>query len=639
MIRFGVLNLIAGLLQISVPSYGFRLLRRFGAQHVGWFMVISFATLGLAHLFEPLKPNGPGALSGLVADSIYAVASLLLLVGMGHLETIISERSRAQKQQEKLRTDCQLRVEEKSTSRQDLVQEIVRRTQESQRLEQSEEQYRFLFEENPEPMLIIDLRSLQLLAVNNTALRVYGLSSGDIPNLTLRALLPPESLAAFEQDLKKPCSKVQFRGKWRHTRSDQTPLEVELSALDLMYNGAAARLLVVTDLGLRHRRESRICQAQKMEVIAQLAGKFAHQFNNILSIIDGQADLLLHQPLGPVNSEQLKRISEAAKRAAALTSQLLAAGGRQCLQIAPLDLNSAIQEIDPMLRRLLGESIHLKTSFTPNLPAMLGDSHAIEKLIVQLVNNARRALAPGGTLSIRTSAGRFDSSQSEEGNPGEARECVCLSVTDTGCGITPEVQAHLFEPFFTTEEAANAAGLGLASLYGTIKQHSGWVEFDSEVGVGTEFRIFFPIAPSTAVVPRKNHQVETNRTGRGTILLVQGKAKERELTRYVLSRNGYRVIEADCATTAVLLFESQPANISLLVMDLRLPEGIPGTNLALHFLKTRPELKVLYLVESGPSAEGQAPLPTDGLTLIPKPYGPERLLVAVQDCLAPESRN
>jgi len=469
MIRFGILNLIAGLLQLSVPSYGFRLLRRFGPQRVGWFMVISFAALGMAHLLEPFKTAGSGPFSGLMLDGIYAVASVLLLIGMGHLETLILERSRAQKQKEELRTDCELRVGKRISDHHQLVQEIARRTQINKRLEESDAQYRFLFEQNPEPMFIIDLRSLRFLAVNSTALRLYGLTAEEIPKLTVRALLPPEAASAFEQDLLKPCSRVEFRGQWRHSRRDQTPLDVEVSAIDLKYYGCPARLIVATDMGWRYQRELKICQAQKMEVIAQLADRFAHQFNNILSIIDSQADLLFQQPLNPANSEQLKRITEAGKRATALTSQLLAAGGRQCVQMDALDLNATIQALNPMLRRLVGESIHLETSFSPNAPAILADARVIEHIIVHLVNNARRAMV-SGTVSIRTAAGRFENTRSDESNSREARECVCLSVTDTGCGMSPAVQAHLFEPFFTTHDS-NAAGMGLASIYGAVKQH------------------------------------------------------------------------------------------------------------------------------------------------------------------------
>ena len=631
MIRFGVLNLIVGALQLSVPSYALRLLRRFGAQRVGWFLVICFAALGLSHLLEPLKPAGSGALSGVALDGIYGIASILLLIGMGHLETLFAERSRAQQQEAKLRADCKLEEEARTTSRQDLVQKIAHRTQECARLEESEAQYRFLFEESPEAMLIIDLRSLRFLTANRAALRLYGFTPEDIPLLTLRDLLPPEWAAAFAKDLTKPCSGVQFRGRCRHSKRDQTSIDVELSAMDLKYSGCPARLIVVNDVSLRLQRELKICQAQKMEVVAQLAGRFAHHFNNILTVIDGQADLLLQQPIDPTNAAQLRRISEAAKRAAALTSQLLAAGARQNVQMEPLDLNNAVRDLTPMLRRLVGESIRLETSLNPNLPPILADARVIEHIIVHLIHNARVAMGMVGTLSIHTSAVCFNATYAGDEHSSPARECVRLSVGDTGCGMTPEVQAHVFEPFFTTHDAGKASGLGLASIYGAVKQHSGWIEFGSEPGVGTEFRIFFPVAPVQTTVARKDSQVPRT-AARETILLIQSNAKERELARFILVRNGYRVIEADCATTAVLLFESQSKNISLLLSDVSLQEGIPGPKLAAHLQKSKPELKVLFL--AGPPMEDEEPILTEGLTLIPKPYGPERLLVAVQGCLA-----
>jgi len=527
-----------------------------------------------------------------------------------------------------MHSDWQEQIEEKTASCQELLQVIGRLRQEKETLRESEALYRFLFVENPQPMWIFDLRSLRLLNLNNAALQLYGFSQQEWANLTASELFAPAAAAAFRRDVAKPCSGPQFRGRWQHRRRDRTLIDVEITAVDLKYSGYPARLILATDVSEQQQRDLEAARAHKMEIIADLADRFAHHFNTILTVIDGHVNLLLHKPLGPTTIDQIKQISFAAKRATGLTRQLVAAGGRQLVQMEVLGLNGILSNLNPMLHRLVGESIVLKDSYAAHVPAILADPGVLEHIIVNLVLNARNAMPSGGTLTLKTAV----VCRNDPHAPTRPAEFVCLSVADTGCGVPPEVQNNFFEPFCATAQSGKSAGLGLASVYGSVKQHSGWIEFSTEVGTGTEFRLFFPAAPPAAVA--KNQTRSTTSKVRETILLVEGEERARGLAACVLTRYGYRVIEADSAPTALLLFEGQAEKISMLLIDLHLPDGIPGVSLARHLRANRPDLKVLYTSDCEPTAEGHEPALVEGLEFIPKPYSPAKLIQAVQGCLS-----
>src|SRR6266550_7898446 len=628
-IMSGEIALIGGALELTVPSYALRLVRRFGAQNVGWFVVIAFGSLAMLHLMGPLK-LGAGPAWRAVPDVIYGIASVLLLIGMGHLDTLFSERERARGNEARLqsRWQSQVNAAELLRANQELLAQIARLEQNEKALKESEAQYLFMFTENPHPMWIIDLRSSRFLAANRAALRQYGFTAEEFTRLTVRNLLPDTSVSRFLQYVAKPSAGLGLPEHWQHYHKDGSPMDLAITTVDVKYAGGPAKLVLVEDVGQRHRRELASRQAERMEVIGRVAGGVAHHFNNILTIIQGHACVLLNKPQDPKTAEQLNQISTAVTRAATLTRQLLAAGSRRSLRPEPQDLNVLIRKQGQTLRRLVGDGIVLENDWCSYVAPVLADRYLLEYILVNLVLNARDAMPAGGTITISTATIRLDDTQ-VPGNPeARAGESVRLAVRDTGCGMTPEVQAQLFEPFFTTKDIGEATGLGLAGVYGAVRQQSGWIELNTDAGAGTEFRVFLPSAPAAEVLARMEAKAAT-RVIKGTIMLLDPDDRARGLARCVLNWNDYRVIEADGSAAASLLWDSQASNIDLLLTDLSLPGGMSGRDLADQFQKAKPGLKVIYSSVSSQGEETQKPALPDGLKFLPKPFTPDKLVQAV----------
>jgi two-component system cell cycle sensor histidine kinase/response regulator CckA len=632
----GEIALIGGALELTVPSYALRLVRRFGAHRVGWFVVIAFASLAMLHLVGPWKSVGSSAISRAMPDAIYGFASVLLLIGMGHLDTLFTERERARGNENSLLSRWQSLLKEKNAelvrANEQLVAQIARLEENEKALKASEAQYHSLFTDNPQPMWIIDVKSTRFLAANNAALRQYGFKAEEFMALTVRDLLPDLSVSRFWEYVAKTSPGQRSSEPLRHYRKDGTPMEVAMTAADIRYAGAPAKLVLAEDVTQRRRRELASHQAQRMEIIGRVAGGVAHHFNNILTVIQGYTSILLNKVPEAKSAEQLNRISAAVNRAAALTQQLLAAGRRHTVPVEPLDLNGLVRKQSRTLQRLVGENILLENTFGNFVAPMLADRRLVEYILINLVLNARDATPAGGTITISTANLRLDDTQVQGNHEARAGEFVRLSVRDTGCGMTPDVQARLFEPFFTTKDIGKASGLGLAGVYGAVKQLSGWIEFTSDPGVGTEFRVFLPSAPMADVLARMEAKAAT-RVNKGTILLVEPDDRARGLARCVLNWNDYRVIEADGSTTASLLWDGQAANIDLLLTDLGLPDGMSGPELAQQFQQTKPGLKVIYSTVSRPEEETQKPAIPAGFKFIPKPFTPEKLVQVVQSCL------
>jgi two-component system cell cycle sensor histidine kinase/response regulator CckA len=629
---FAFFSVIAGVLQLTVPSYALRLVRRFGAQSVGWFIVAAFAALGLLHLLQPARTLHLGLSSGLVANAVFAFTSGLLLLGMTHLETLLSERVRLQREEQQLHASFEAKVAQKMTELREtnceLVEEIALREQREKALRESETQYRSLFADNPQPMWIFDLRSLRFLAVNHAALSHYGMDYEEFMALSAQELAPASAAAAFLQDIAKPCMRVESRGLWQHCRKDLSLIDVELSAVDLKFAGCPARLVLAQDVTQRRRDELQSVRKQNAEVVSRLAGGFAHHFNNILTIIDGQANLLLRNPQDAKAAEQLGQITSAANRAAALTRQLLAAAGCQSLRPEAVDLRGVIENQSQTLKRLVGDRIVIQKILGANPPMVLAENRVIEHTLIQLILNARDAMPAGGTIQIETSFVGLDAVQAKRHPDAKPGEFVRLGVRDTGCGIAPEVQGRLFEPFFTTHDIGKGTGLGLASISGSIRQLGGWVEFKTEVGTGTEFQVFFPCVPGSASPGQKDSRTAVL-AKRGTVLLLEPDDRARGVARYILNRQGYQVIETDSANTAELLWEGQGTKVDLAIMEVNLP-GITGPELVERLRQTRPDLHVVYLATPAPDGQASAMVSVKDLVFVSKPYTPDTLLEALQ---------
>ncbi len=381
--------------------------------------------------------------------------------------------------------------------------------------------------------------------------------------------------------------------------------------------------------------EAQLRHTVKMEEVGQLAAGVAHDFNNILTVIQGHADLLLQsQPLPPATEKSLRQIWSAADNAGKLIQQLLMFSRKQVMQPRYVDLNEIISNVSPMLQRMLGERVTYAYSPAPNLPLVYADVGMIEQVLVNLSINARDAMRDGGRLSVKV-AGRMLEPVACVVNP-EARpgHFVCLSVCDTGAGMDNETLSHLFEPFFTTKEIGKGAGLGLATVYGIVKQHQGWITVESKPGAGSTFTIFLPCVsmPAEVVAPRSQTPLPAG-TGTETLLVVEDEPSLRELVVRVLELCGYRIHQAQNGVEALKVWERHKDEIDLLLTDMVMPEGVTGRQLAERLQKEDPTLKVIYTSGYSPGMAGKDIALLEGFNFLAKPYPPSRLAQVVRECL------
>ncbi len=379
--------------------------------------------------------------------------------------------------------------------------------------------------------------------------------------------------------------------------------------------------------------EEQFRQAQKMEAVGQLAGGIAHDFNNLLTAILGNTQLLLRElPPGDAKRGDVEEIRKASERAASLTRQLLAYSRRQMLQPEVLDLNGVVAEMDKMLRRLIGENIALVTVLAPDLGRVRADPNQIEQVLVNLAVNARDAMegSGGGKLTIETANVDLDDAFAQAHLGSTPGPYAMLAVMDTGVGMDATVRAHLFEPFFTTKEVGKGTGLGLATVYGIVKQSDGYIAVHSEPGQGASFEIYLPrIATPTAATPGSSK----SGPGRGTetILVVEDEAAVLTLSRRALEAQGYVVLAASDAAAALRLAELHGGTIHLLLTDVIMP-GLSGRDLAARLAVRRPGIRVLYM--SGyPGDDVIAQDLPAGSAFLQKPFAPDGLARKVRDTL------
>ena len=432
---------------------------------------------------------------------------------------------------------------------------------------------------------------------------------------------------------------------------------------------------VAMDITRRRQLEAQLRQAQKMEAVGQLAGGLAHDFNNVLTVVIGYAQLLLDGGTLPPNAVgPLTQIFTAGNRAANLTRQLLVFSRKQTVDRRAVDLNPVASEISALLRPLLGEAIKLQLTLSPDPCPAEADAGMIEQVLMNLAVNARDAMPQGGTLAIATE--HVTIHEAAPGRHPEARpgEFIGLSVRDTGCGILPENLPRIFEPFFTTKTAGHGTGLGLAMVFGIVQQHQGWIEVESSVGVGTCasqssdmggtprprlpavaggtgvppvgceatamrpagtcFRIMLPAALPAAALPA-DRPIKTAVAGgcSETILLVEDEPAVREFAVAVLSSHGYRVLQATSGYEALEVWKWHQSRIALLVTDLVLPDGLGGVELIARLRHEKPALKAILTSGYANDPAGTEFRPAAGVLFIHKPYQPRVLAQAVRDAL------
>jgi len=398
----------------------------------------------------------------------------------------------------------------------------------------------------------------------------------------------------------------------------------------------AARYAIERKQAQRALRESeaQLRQSQKMEGIGQLAGGIAHDFNNLLTVINSYSDMLLGD-MGfdnPFMRNGLDQIKEAGHRAALLTRQLLAFSRRQVLEPKVLDLNETVSNIVKLLRRLIGEHIGLVLCLHPALGCVKADAGQVEQIIMNLAVNARDAMPGGGELTVETMNVELDSASARAHQSLEPGSYVILAVSDTGCGMDVGTQARMFEPFFTTKEPGKGTGLGLATVYGIVKQSGGNIDVCSAPGKGTTFKIYLPRVEGEAERVKLASTPDEAIRGSETILLVEDEEMVRALAQAILERNGYTVLAARNVQDALRVIEEGNKTIDLLLTDTIMP-GMNGPELAKRILAIRPAMKVLYMSGYTDKAFTSGDTWEPGPAFLQKPFTPQTLAHKVREML------
>jgi two-component system cell cycle sensor histidine kinase/response regulator CckA len=397
----------------------------------------------------------------------------------------------------------------------------------------------------------------------------------------------------------------------------------------------AANANLKREMEERVHAERQLRQAQKMEAVGQLAAGVAHDFNNILTVIHGHASMLKMR-LGEqgAHAKSISEITNSAERAANLVRQLLAFSRKQLLQFRNVEIGEVIRSVSSMLRQLVGEHIVLETECPPGLPPVFADRGMIEQLIVNLTVNARDAMPRGGRIAVSSGLMKIEALKPDAHPEARTGTFVCLTVSDTGSGMDAETLSHLFEPFFTTKEVGKGSGLGLATVYGIVKQHQGWVEVQTQLQVGTTFRVFLPgAAQEESRSAQAANSLTPRPTGTETILVAEDELSLREMMVEVLTLRGYRVLAAGSGPAALQIWHQEKAPIQLLVTDMVMPGGMMGTDLAGELKRANPRLKVIYTTGYSPGTAGIKTSLQDQAIFLPKPYAPEKLAQLVRSCL------
>ena len=525
-------------------------------------------------------------------------------------------------------------------------EDISERRQTEQALRDSEERFRELTDTLPQVVFEVDIRGTITYA-NRRAFELFGYVEEDFQ----RGLNTLEMIAAQDHDRAKANIGRVMRGdkpestEYMARRKDRSTFPVMIHSTRIVRDGEGVGLRgIIVDLS-EHKAaekalkesEERLRQSQKMEAIGRLAGGIAHDFNNLLTTILGYSEMLLSEGTTTKEAlESVREISKSAQRAASLTQQLLAYSRKQVLRPEELDINELVKNITKMLQRLIHENVRLNTVLDPKIGCVKADPAQLEQVIINLAINARDSMPGGGNLTIETQNLVLDESFCKlrpEVVPGEY---VMLAVTDTGCGIDKKIQKQIFEPFFTTKEPGKGTGLGLATVFGTVKQSNGYVYVYSEPGLGSTFKIYLPVIQTMKPKGRDHPKEWAGYATDRTILLVEDDEPLRKLVSQILERTGYTVVSASNGEEALRLLDSpEHTEIDLLVSDVVMP-GIGGKALAEKLQARLPDLKVLFISGYPDEAVVHHGVLDEGVAYLQKPFSPKAFIQKVQEILAEE---
>ncbi len=505
--------------------------------------------------------------------------------------------------------------------------ELERRRAEKQ-LRASEARYRALLEEASDGIVVFD-EDLAFSEANGSMCAMLGYTREEFLAMHADAIIAREDLIADPIPMELLKAGIVRRVERRFIKKDGGIVPVETKTKRLQDGRFLSVVRDMTERFALRERDEQLRQAQKIEAIGRLAGGVAHDFNNVLTAIMGYADLLMDDfREDDPRYRDLGEIKKAAERAAALTRQLLAFSRKQVLQPIILDVNEVVGNIDRLLRRLLGDEIEFTIDPGPSLGRVRADAGQLEQVLINLAVNARDAMPEGGRLFITTRNADITREEATARPPIEPGSYVLLTVADTGHGIDPTIRAHVFEPFFTTKPQGQGTGLGLATVYGVVKQSGGYIFLDSDPGKGTTFRIYLPQvggAPGAPDIVLEQPMHE----GR-TVLIVEDEPAVRSLASGVLRRQGFRVLEAADADSAMRAMATDTA-IDLLLTDIVMP-GTRGDALAGQLRERRPTLKVVFM--SGYVEEQvRSHAKENGIPFVQKPFAPTTLVQVVREAL------
>jgi len=514
-------------------------------------------------------------------------------------------------------------------------EDITERKRAEESLRESEQKFRQLAENINEVFWITDPTKHQMVYVSPAYEDVWGRSCESLyaePQSWLDAVHPDDRQRVLEAATTEQ-AKGTYQEIYRIVRPDNSIRWISDSAFPVLNSAGEVERIVglATDITEKRKLEEQFRQSQKMEAIGQLAGGVAHDFNNILGVIQMQVGLLkMDDNLSATQTDLLNDVSKAVQRAANLTRQLLLFSRRQVMQPRNWDLNEVIANITKMLRRIVGEDIRTQIKYAPNALWVHADAGMLDQVLMNLTVNSRDAMPKGGSLLIETAAvdlDEFAASQTPRARPGSF---VRLSVTDTGGGIPEEILSHIFEPFFTTKEPGKGTGLGLATVFGIVEQHQGWINVYSEGGLGTTFRIYLP-----RQTDENTKQVEESKellpcAGNETILLVEDELQLRYPVQRALAQLGYRVLEAATGKEAVEIWKRHRSEIQLLLTDMVMPGGMNGRELAEQLQKESPKLKVIYASGYSIEVAGSDLQLDEGVNFLPKPFDFHQLAQTVR---------
>jgi two-component system cell cycle sensor histidine kinase/response regulator CckA len=488
----------------------------------------------------------------------------------------------------------------------------------------------------PDAVFVKDREGKYLLC-NESAARFAGRTAAEVLGSDDTAVFDPDSAReCIAQARRVMATRQAETAEETLTAAGVTRTYLATTAPYLDESGAVLGVVgIAHDVTRQRALEGQFRQAQKMEAFGQLAGGVAHDFNNLLTVINGYSELLIQRlPPGDPSAEFLREINIAGERSASLTRQLLVFSRKQVVVPRILDLNRVIADTERMLQRVIGEDVRLATSLAGGLGSVRADEGLLQQVLMNLVVNARDAMPQGGKLTIETRNVELDEAHARVHAGVAPGPFVLLAVSDTGCGMTAEVKGHLFEPFFTTKGVGKGTGLGLATVYGIVKQADGHVVVHSEVGVGTSFEVYLPRSDQPARAGSSLSGIKAPPRGTETVLLVEDDDGVRSLTRHMLQNFGYTVLEASGGAAALRVAGEHAGPIHLLITDVVMP-GMSGRQVAVGVAGLHPEARVLYTSGYTDDAVVRHGILHADVYFLPKPFSPLALAYKVREVLDP----